>query len=167
MAEEEQKIPEVTATLDEGEGSVLSEIASEQRTMTLEEKLDKLTDIVLGLAPVVAKLSTRDATPEENGRKALVTPEIQRERWDSRKRTPTFTEVVGNLAFTSPETINDEVRKRRETIFEEAGNLEKSAMQPTFRRNVPPFKHELIHLRISEVTKFFDELYAYQSQHNA
>ncbi len=121
----------------------------------------------MGMTPVLARLNMKEAPAEENPRKALVTPEIQRERWDTRNRNPTFTDAFGSLAFQSPETINDEVRRRRETIFEEAGNLEKSAMEPTFRQNVPAFKHELNTLRFSDITRLFNELYAYQSEHNA
>jgi hypothetical protein len=134
--------------------------------MSLEEKLEKLAVIVMGMTPVPARLNPKDPTPEKNLRKAVVTPEMQRERWDSRRRNSTFTEIAGSLAFTSPETVNDEVRKRRDTIFEEAGNLEKGAMQPTFRRNVPAFKHELNSLPFSDFTRFFTELYAYQSENN-
>jgi len=167
MAEAEAKVPEIQNILEETAESVHSEIASDQRPMSLEEKLEKLIDIVMGMTPVLERLNVKDPTQEENLRRAVVTPEIQRERWDSRRRNPTFTEMAGSLAFPSPEPINDEVRRRRETIFEEAGNLEKGAMQPTFRRNVPAFKHELHTLRFSEITRFFNELYAYQSEHNA
>jgi hypothetical protein len=57
--------------------------------------------------------------------------------------------------------------QRRETIFEEAGNLEKSAKVPSFRKNVPPFHGKLKSLQFSEINQFFKELYAYQSEHDA
>ncbi len=57
--------------------------------------------------------------------------------------------------------------KRRETIFDEAGNLETSVQLPTFRRNVPALHGKLKTLKFSDINKKFRELYAYQSKHNA
>ena len=56
--------------------------------------------------------------------------------------------------------------KRRETIFDQAENIEDQAQAPSYRKTIPPFKGELKSTRLSDVTRFFKELNAYQSEHN-
>lgn len=71
---------------------------------------------------------------EAEDRKIVLTPESQKKKWDQRRRDPTFTELAGSLAYLTPETLVRDILglKRRETIFEEAGNLETTAFAKMF-----------------------------------
>jgi hypothetical protein len=156
--DEVELTPENSAA--EEDGSRAAELdGTEQKLQNLAVKMNQIADAMLRIIPVVEKLNQRDREAEE--RKLVVTPNGERKRWNQRRRQdPTFTEFAGPLAFSTPETP-DTMLKRRETIFEEAGTLEKSAKVPTFRRNVPAFHGKLKSLKFSEINQFFTELYAY------
>jgi hypothetical protein len=90
---------------------------------------------------------------------------LWRPPWDQRGRDPTFTEAAGSMVFSSKESSPKDF-KRRETIFNQADIIERNTQAPSYRKNIPPFKGKLKSLRFSEVSRFFKDLNAYQSEHN-
>ncbi len=133
--------PDETPRKEEVEESVHSENGSEDRLNSMADELDILADIVRAMLPIIDKLQQKDGTLEEKTRKPIVTPEIQRDRLDTRKRNIC-------LAFRSPKSMNNDTLKRRD----------KNAMQLSFCRNLLSFRHELKSLRFSDISQFIKEL---------
>jgi hypothetical protein len=142
---------------------VLQTESQEEKVERLAQTVEGLLEMFQGIMPLVTKLATKESEIEAK----MGTPEsVERKPWERRRPSPTFTEFAGSLAYDSPEMFPRDRVKRRETIFDESDKLERSAKQPTFRKNVPPFSKKLYSLEFSDINKNFKELYAYQSEHD-
>jgi hypothetical protein len=139
--------------------------SSETEFSILSAKVDNLAGMMEQFFPLLESLRLQQTNEKKKLRKNTNTETPKKLPWDQRGRDPTFTEMAGSMVFSSKESSPKDF-KRRETIFNQADIIERNAQAPSYRKNIPPFKGELKTTRFSDVSKFFKDLNAYQSEHN-
>ena len=148
---------------DDGEEEE-NEESSNEEVQALSEQVKYFSSIMERFLPLLERLDLQETNQKKKGKKPRAAETPKRYPWD-RTRDPTFTEIAGSMAYSSKDSSPKDF-KRRETIFDQAENIEDRAQAPSYRKTIPPFKGELKSTRLSDVTRFFKDLNAYQSEHN-
>jgi hypothetical protein len=130
---------------------------SESEFEVLTAKVDNLAAMMEQFFPLLQSLTLQKPNEKKKSQKFKSPETPKKYPWE---RDPTFTELAGSMAY-SPKDF-----KRRETIFDQAENIENHAQAPSYRKTIPQFKGELKSTRLSEVTRFFKDLNSYQSENH-
>jgi hypothetical protein len=141
-----------------------NEESSETKVQALSQQVRYFSSIMERFLPLLERLDLQETSEKKKGKKPRAAETPKKYPWD-RTRDPTFTEVAGSMAYSSKDSSPKDF-KRRNTIFDQAEDIEDRAQAPSYRKTIPPFKGELKSTRLSDVTRFFKDLNAYQSEHN-
>jgi hypothetical protein len=138
---------------------------SESEFDRLSAKVNNMSTMMEQYFPLLQSLSLQKPNEKKKSQKFKSSETPKKLPWDQRSRDPTFTELAGSMVYSSKDSSLKDF-KRRETIFDQAENIEDHAQAPSYRKTIPPFKGELKSTRLSDVTRFFKDLNTYQSEHH-